>query len=90
MTSRIHQAVHHSFDFLVLLGILLLGLTTLIFFQHIPEVQLACAILMCAAYTVWGIIHHYHEGNLNKIVVVEYVSIGSLIAFVLVIFLLRT
>ncbi len=90
MHHRVHHIVYHSIDFFLLFVVIILGLFGLYYFQHQLVFQVLVAIGMCISYALWGINHHYHEGNLTREVVLEYISISGLTGFILVIFLFRT
>lgn len=86
---KLNHVVRHSVDFLILALILGSGLYGLILFRFEVASQVAVAILMCTLYVFWGIFHHYHDGNLTGKVVLEYIAMASLVAFILILFLLR-
>ncbi|KKU92463.1 MAG: hypothetical protein UY21_C0001G0086 [Microgenomates group bacterium GW2011_GWA1_48_10] len=87
----IHKIVHlfrHAFDFLLLLTIIILGLVGIIYYSFDIAGQVLIVILLSFAYTVWGVFHHYHDRNLTKGIILEYAAVASLVALVLIIFLL--
>lgn len=86
---HLHKAFHHGTDFLLLVVLFGLGFGALLLFQHQIDKQILVATLMSALYAMWGIIHHYHEGNLTLEVGLEYIGVASLVGFILIIFLLR-
>lgn len=86
---RAHHIIRHGVDFLLLCLIMALGLSGLIYYRFDAAAQIACVLLMCILYVIWGGIHHFHDGNLTGKVILEYVTIATLVAFILVIFLLR-
>ena len=86
---KARHAVRHGVDFALLALIIGLGLGGVLFFRFDVASQIAVVILMCVLYVFWGVFHHFHEDNLIGKVVSEYVSIAALIAFILIIFLLR-
>ncbi len=86
---KAHQIVRHSIDFSILAVILGFGLYGLILFRYEVASQIAVFVLMAILYVFWGIFHHYHDGNLTGKIVLEYIAIASLVAFMLILFLLR-
>lgn len=86
---KVHTAIRHGLDFLLLAGIIALGLGGILYFRFDVASQIAIVLLMCALYVFWGVFHHYHEKSLLGKVVLEYVAMAALIAFILILFLLR-
>ena len=86
---KIHHAARHGFDFLLLLLIVGLGLTGILIFRFDVASQIAVAVLMSIFYVFWGLFHHHHDQNLTGSVALEYIGIASLVAFILIVFLLR-
>lgn len=86
---KAHHAIRHGFDFAILLLIIGLGLFGIIFFRFDVASQIAVSVLMSLFYVFWGIFHHHHDQTLTSEVVLEYVGVASLVAFILIIFLLR-
>lgn len=86
---RLHHAVHHTVDFLLLILLVGLGFGGLVYFQHQVITQVVISLVLVCLYALWGIIHHYHDGNLTRDVVMEYVSVAALTGFILISFLLR-
>lgn len=86
---KVHQAIRHGFDFVLLLAIIGLGLTGILFFRFDVASQVAMVVLMSILYVFWGIFHHHHDGNLTSHIILEYIGISALVAFILIVFLLR-
>ena len=86
---KIHHVIRHGFDFVLLLAIIGLGLSGIVFFRFDVASQVAVVTLMSIFYVFWGIFHHHHDGDLTAPVVLEYIGIAALIAFILIVFLLR-
>jgi len=89
MRKKLHLTVHHGIDFLILLIIIGLGFGGLIFFRNQLTTQISVSIIMSVLYVIWGVVHHHHENNLTLEVVLEYIAMAALVAFILIIFLLR-
>ncbi|MBI4099621.1 hypothetical protein HY440_01295 [Candidatus Microgenomates bacterium] len=87
--SKAHHLIRHGADFFLLTLILAFGLGGLLYFRFETASQIAVVVLMAVFYVLWGILHHHHDGDLTAKVVLEYISMSSLITFILVIFLLR-
>lgn len=86
---KVHHAVKHSVDFLLLFAIILLGLGGLLFYRFDIASQVAIVVIMATLYVFWGVIHHLHDHSLNGKVVLEYVAMAGLIAALLIVFLIR-
>ena len=86
---KLSNAVRHAFDITLLAAIIIFGLGGILFYRFDPAAQIAVVLLMCTLYVAWGTFHHWHEQNLLGKIVLEYVSVSALVAFILIIFLLR-
>lgn len=74
-------------QYLVLLFILFFGALAFFYFQRFPQAQIVSIFLTASFYVLWGIVHHYLEGDLHPRVIMEYVAIallGFLVLFTLV------
>jgi hypothetical protein len=67
----------HFFHYLVLLMILTLGAGAFWYFNHLRAAQAVVLLLTGTAYLIWGIIHHYLEGDLHEKVILEYLSLAA-------------
>lgn len=77
----------HFVHYLVLLFLLVSGGLAFFYFQRFPQAQIVSAFLTASFYVLWGVIHHYIEGDLHLRVVVEYMAVallGFLVLFTLV------
>jgi len=77
----------HLVHYLVLLFLLVSGGLSFFYFQRFPQAQIVSAFLTASFYVLWGVIHHYLEGDLHLRVVVEYMAVailGFLVLFTLV------
>jgi hypothetical protein len=72
----------HKSHYLVLLFILVFGGGTFFYFQRFPQAQTLSAFLTATFYVLWGIVHHYLEGDLHLRIVLEYAGI-SLLGFLI-------
>lgn len=86
---KAHHVIRHTIDYLLLVVIVVLGFGGLFFFHFDLASQIADVIITSILYVFWGIYHHFHDGNLTGKITLEYTSIACLVAFVLIIFLLR-
>lgn len=68
----------HLSHYLVLLLILTIGLVGFIFFQRLPQAQIVSVFLTAVFYVLWGIAHHYLEGDLHLRIILEYAAVGLL------------
>ncbi len=76
-------------NYLIHLGILFVGiLIAALFFNYFwfdPTAQIIISALGCIYYVVWGIIHHAVRNRLSKLIVLEYILVGTLIFLLLLI-----
>ena len=82
------KLLKHLPHYLPLFGFYAAGAGVFIAFSYNRKMQMAAAALAALAHIVWGIIHHRVHGDLNLIVVLEYIAfalIGFLIVFSLII-----
>lgn len=86
---KAHHAIRHGFDFILLALIIGLGLSGILFFRFDVASQVAIVVLMAIFYVGWGVFHHHHDGNLTGHIVLEYTAMAALVAFILIVFLLR-
>ncbi|MDP3998059.1 MAG: hypothetical protein Q8P89_00375 [bacterium] len=68
----------HSIHYFVLLLILGSGLFGFIQFSYNPDLRRAIILAVAALYIVWGLLHHFLEGNLNLKIMIEYTSVAAL------------
>lgn len=69
----------HFFHYLIIVGILLLGVVSIIFFPIGKELQFAIVTILGLFYLCYGILHHHLEHDLTIKIVVEYVLIAFLV-----------
>lgn len=86
---KVHRVVRHGVDFLLLALVIALGLGGLLYFRFDSAAQVAVVILMMIGYVFWGVFHHWHDGDLTGHIILEYTAMAALVAFILIIFLLR-
>ncbi len=86
---KTHQVARHGFDFVLLAAIIGMGLLGILMFHFDVASQIAVVVLMSVLYIFWGIYHHHHDENLTAQIVLEYIGMAALVAFILIIFLLR-
>ncbi len=68
----------HFWHYLCLLFILTCGGAAFIFFQRVPQIQVISLFFTASFYVLWGVIHHYLEGDLHIRIVLEYLAIALL------------
>lgn len=71
----------HLIHYLVLILILGLGVLLFLFFSIDKGTQFLVGIIISLLYFVWGVSHHYLEGDLHPAIVVEYLLIALLAIF---------
>ena len=64
--------------YLVLLFILTFGTVAFFYFQRYPQAQIVSLFLTASFYVLWGIVHHYLEGNLHIRIILEYAAVAVL------------
>ncbi len=78
MNQLLLDIKEHFRHYLALLFILSFGGLAFLYFQRFPQAQIVSAFLTASFYIIWGVIHHYLEGNLHIRVVMEYLSVAIL------------
>lgn len=73
----------HLFHYLILAVILLLGFSAFFFFSGNKSVQFLAIVAASIFYFLWGVFHHYLEGDLHVKIVVEYLVIALLAVFLM-------
>jgi hypothetical protein len=68
----------HLWHYLLLIFILGLGTVGMFFYSGMPHKQYLLVIFVSTLYFLWGIFHHYLEGDLHIRIVVEYLLIALL------------
>jgi len=76
--SFLSDIKEHGSHYLVLLLILAVGLVSFIFFQRFPQAQIMSVFLTAVFYVLWGVVHHYLEGDLHLRIILEYAAVGLL------------
>lgn len=86
---KVHHAIRHSFDFLLLAAIIALALGGILYFRFDVASQIAITVLLVVFYVFWGVFHHAHDGDLTANIIFEYLAMSALVGFILMTFLLR-
>ena len=68
----------HLLHYLILTVILFLAVILFFIFSGNRQYQFYTAIITSIIYLIWGIVHHYLEGDLHPKIVVEYLLIALL------------
>jgi hypothetical protein len=89
-TDFFSEIKEHFGHYLALFFILAFGVGALVFFQRTPQMQIVSLFLTSTFYVLWGIVHHYLEGDLHIKVVVEYATIAMLGFLILWSIIVRT
>jgi len=87
MERLISDIKEHLGHYLILFFILAMGALIFRYFQRFPQAQIVSAFLTASFFVLWGIIHHYLEGDLHLRIILEYLAVallGFLILFSLV------
>lgn len=80
----------HLGHYLVLLFILSFGAFAFVYFQRFPQSQIVSLFLTASFYVLWGIIHHYLEGDLHLRIIFEYLAVALLGFLILWSMIMRT
>lgn len=77
--KKIFEGIREHFGhYIILLFILVFGILAFLYFQRYPQAQVMSVFLTASFYVLWGIVHHYLEGDLHIRVVMEYVAVALL------------
>ncbi len=74
---------NHFVHYFVLFVGLLLFVSLFALFRYNQALQFSVGLLGCVFYVSWGVIHHILEERLTKLVVLEYLLFGVLVAILL-------
>lgn len=74
---------HHFISYSILSVILLAGIMMFVYFRSYPVLQFLVGTSTALSYALWGIIHHWTEGELNLKIVVEYLTVAAFAIVVL-------
>lgn len=88
MKKLMAEIKEHTNHYLVLLFILVFGALAFFYFQRMPQVQILSVFITAVFYVVWGVAHHYLEGDLHFRVIIEYVAI-ALLGFLILLTLIK-
>ena len=78
MKKIFEEIKEHFGHYIILLFILVFGILAFLHFQRYPQAQIMSVFLTASFYVLWGIVHHYLEGDLHIRVVMEYVAVALL------------
>lgn len=73
--------------YLILLFILAFGIFAFFYFQRFPQAQTVSSFLTAVFYVLWGVVHHWLEGDLHFRIILEYTAV-SLLGFLILITLI--
>jgi len=68
--------------FILFIG-LSIAMSLFIFFKYDPLAQALAALVGCIYYVSWGIIHHALQERISKEIILEYLLVGT-VAFFLI------
>lgn len=75
--------MNHLSYYLILVLLLSLGVATIFNFAGNPNMQFLIIVITSILYFLWGVVHHWLEGDLHPKIVVEYLLISILAIFLL-------
>lgn len=78
MKTLLEDIKEHLSHYLVLLFILTFGAFAFFYFQRYPQAQTVSIFLTASFYVLWGIVHHYQQGDLHIRIVLEYAAVAIL------------
>lgn len=74
MRDFLEEIKTFRFHYFVLLIILALSGVAFFYFRYFRSVQIIISLLTGLVYVLWGLIHHYYEGDLHLKIVLEYLA----------------
>ena len=83
MKKLVFEISHHFLSYSILTIILLAAMVIFVYFRSYPVLQFLVGTSAALSYALWGIIHHWTEGDLNLKIVVEYLTITAFATVVL-------
>ena len=78
MKHIVEDIKEHKFHYLVLLFILVFGIVSFCYLRRFPQAQTVSIFLTASFYVLWGVLHHYLEGDLHLRVILEYLAVAIL------------
>ena len=60
------------FEYLVLVGIFLIGLIFYFFVPLVPHNRRLVVYCLAGSYFLWSLVHHHRRGDLNLSIILEY------------------
>ncbi len=78
-----HKSRLKLIHYLLLLGLFLGGGLTLLL-VHVSLIKWIVLSGLSAIYLIWGVWFHYEEHTLNRVVILEYIALLSLVLVVLI------
>ena len=80
---------NHSFDYIVLISLSILYLSSLFIFRDVKSYQLLSTVIFAVLYVFWGMIHHHYDKTIHHDNVLEYIFIAILAIIILQIALFK-
>lgn len=80
----------HFSHYLILLFILLFGILSFWYLRLNQQAQIVSVFLTAVFYVLWGVIHHYIEGDLHIRIIMEYLAMAILGFVILWMLIFRT
>jgi len=90
MKQLLQDIKEHLGHYLVLLFILSFGGVAFFYFKRFPQAQMVSLFLTASFYVLWGIVHHFLEGDLHLRIILEYASVALLGFLILWSIIMRT
>lgn len=90
MKALFEDIREHLGHYLVLLFILTFGCLAFFYFKRFPQVQIVSVFLTASFYVLWGVVHHYLDGDLHIRIILEYVAVALLGFLILWSIIMRT
>lgn len=83
----LQDLTRHLSHYLSLIGILVVSVFGLVYFQYDKSFQTAICLAAGISYVTWGIVHHHIHEDLNTRIVFEYLS-SSLLGIVVLLYVI--
>jgi len=87
--TKIKKIHRHLLHFVLLLGILILGMAAVISLGFDRRLQEYAVLAMGSGYVLWGAFHHASEGDLLPRVLLEYILVALLCSSILLSIIIR-
>jgi hypothetical protein len=75
--------------YLVLIGVLSIGLALFWFFNYNRQIQVLVVLGMALVYVFWGVIHHQLKKDFHWRIITEYIAVAAVVSIIVIFLLFR-